>query len=483
MNARSAPLWLLLTLCTGCGGEPTPTPLALGKQTAALSGTLLWEQKTPGVLPPARMAHALVYDPVRQLTTAAGGRSVSDSGNSLADTWSWDGQTWTPQTAGLPNRGYMMGAFDLNRQVTVLYGGVDEPAGFPRRYFAQTLERSTGSWSQTAGTPSARATAALAYDASRGVTVLFGGWSGSAWLSDIWEWNGSTWTQRCTTAPCSTAARPARRESAVFVYDAARAVTVLFGGWGDNQPLGDTWTWDGSTWTVRNPAAPPAARTRSAGAYDPATQRVYVFGGVSGATANVELNDLWTWDGSAWERLAATTPPSVRRDLGLAWDTARRRAVLFGGRSNNQAVDFWEFSLVGNSCSSDTECHNGVCLGTVCGDEIPEPDAGPAEPDAAGAAGAAGASGAGGAAGSAGETNGGAGSGSTPEVAEDSGVPANEVPSLEDPVPHPGGLSKPRSLYSCSSAPLEAQSSSGALSGLAASLLAALFAVLRRRAS
>ena len=32
-------------------------------------------------------------------------------------------------------------------------------------------------------------------------------------------------------------------------YDAARVVTVLFGGHAATGPLGDTWEWDGTNWT------------------------------------------------------------------------------------------------------------------------------------------------------------------------------------------------------------------------------------------
>ena len=56
-------------------------------------------------------------------------------------------------------------------------------------------------WAQvsTAG-PAPRIEPAMAYDSQRGVTVLFGGDNGSN-LGDTWEWNGSTWTQLSTKGP------------------------------------------------------------------------------------------------------------------------------------------------------------------------------------------------------------------------------------------------------------------------------------------
>jgi hypothetical protein len=53
-----------------------------------------------------------------------------------------------------------------------------------------------------------------------------------------------------------------------MAYDAARGEVVLFGGW-DGTLLGDTWTWDGTTWTEEHPAISPPARILMGMAYDP----------------------------------------------------------------------------------------------------------------------------------------------------------------------------------------------------------------------
>jgi hypothetical protein len=73
--------------------------------------------------------------------------------------------------------------------------------------------------------PSLRYSHAMAYDAARGVTVLFGGaYSNSSGANgETWEWNGTAWTWRAVSGP-------APRDGHAVVYDAARGVTVLFGG-------------------------------------------------------------------------------------------------------------------------------------------------------------------------------------------------------------------------------------------------------------
>jgi hypothetical protein len=84
----------------------------------------------------------------------------------------------------------------------------------------------------------------MAYDSSRGRTVLFGGAGASDVLADTWEWDGENWTQMADSGP------PARSSHAM-AYDVQRNQTVLFGGVGSDPQhfKGDTWGWDGSNWT------------------------------------------------------------------------------------------------------------------------------------------------------------------------------------------------------------------------------------------
>jgi hypothetical protein len=74
-----------------------------------------------------------------------------------------------------------------------------------------------------------------------------------------------------------------------MAYDAATGTVVLFGGFA----FGDTWTWDGTTWTQQAPPAHPSARSAASMAYDAATGTVVLFGGsrqINGARAGT-----WTW--------------------------------------------------------------------------------------------------------------------------------------------------------------------------------------------
>jgi hypothetical protein len=108
--------------------------------------------------------------------------------------------------------------------------------------------------------------------------------------------------------------------------DDATGQVVLFGGRAQEgaKLLGDTWTWDGTSWAKRMPAHSPSPRDYAAIAYDGATKQLVLFGGSNGGTS---YNDTWTWDGSDWTQLhPAHSPP-----LGgfMVYDAALSELVLF----------------------------------------------------------------------------------------------------------------------------------------------------------
>lgn len=164
---------------------------------------------------------------------------------------------------------------------------------------------------------------AMAYDSARGVTVLFGG--GDA-LHDTWEWDGTTWTQRATTGP-------AGRIWHAMAYDSARRATILFGGFdwnlgGTSIYYGDTWEWDGATWTLRSEDG-PVARCNHALCYDSRRGVTVLAAGRYG----FDLADTWEWDGASWVQRADGVPLE-RREHAMVYDSVRRTAVLFGGSTD-----------------------------------------------------------------------------------------------------------------------------------------------------
>ncbi len=158
----------------------------------------------------------------------------------------------------------------------------------------------------SAGGPTARKGAAMAYDARRQRVVMFGGSIGGAWFDETWEWDGSSWTLK------SPASRPPARQYAYLVYDPDRAKAVLFGG----NLYDDTWEWDGTSW-VNLSIAGPGGRSEAAVAYEPTTKRVVVFGGFDdgcpGGVCGGVLSDMWAlqWDAgvASWRTVRQSSTP------------------------------------------------------------------------------------------------------------------------------------------------------------------------------
>ncbi len=203
-------------------------------------------------------------------------------------------------------------------------------------------------WSRqvTSDAPSARSGAAMAFDASSGEVVLFGGRSASgALLGDTWVYAGGRWTELCASACGPTAAT-----GASMAFDPDLNQLVLFGGQTSIKPAqftNATWTWNGRQWyrppTSEQGAPPP--RADAAFAVDDAgpTGNVVLFGGTGPATgalspanspaanASTTLADTWTWDGSGWSEQRPATSPPARTGAAATWDAAVGAVVLFGG--------------------------------------------------------------------------------------------------------------------------------------------------------
>ena len=321
--------------------------------------THTWTQQTPLAGPAARSQHAMARIP----TTGGGGDVLLHGGKGssnlpLPGTWIWDGFNWSPVAEPNPRNGSAL-AFDgnANSSSAILFGGET----------GTTLQNDTWSltglsWTQRipANSPSPRKDASIAFDASRGRYVLFGGNNGAD-LADTWEWTGTTWSQRAPLlSPPASSGRPMARSAgqqallfqrgnSSWRYDGTtwneslqpappparyyhKMVTntstrevILFGGGGLAGNLDDMWTFDGTSWHDITPLQRPAARFSHAMAYDAARGTILLHGGYGLASG-----DTWTYDGVSWTQRAGVNP-GYRGHAAIAYDSSRQRVILFGG--------------------------------------------------------------------------------------------------------------------------------------------------------
>jgi len=196
-------------------------------------------------------------------------------------------------------------------------------------------------------TPDPRYLQAATFDSARKMVVMFGGTNTSPNTGmatpnqETWEWSTASgkWTNRT-----GTGALPDARSGAAMVYDSKRSKIILFGGRaGSGYNYEDTWEWDPATglWTdVTNAGNHPSGRSQQGMVYEASTGKVLLFGGgrsdansYDGTGVVVSLSDTWELDPAThvWTSLAPAASPNARHDFGLVWDSARSKAVLFGG--------------------------------------------------------------------------------------------------------------------------------------------------------
>jgi hypothetical protein len=96
-------------------------------------------------------------------------------------------------------------------------------------------------------------------------------------------------------------------------------------------------------WIKRTPKNNPPARYYTRMAYDSIRKRVVLFGGGLGRTSS--LGDTWEWDGADWTQMKPPKPvPAARQLHALAFDAKRGRVVMFGGgQSGTLRNDTWEW--------------------------------------------------------------------------------------------------------------------------------------------
>lgn len=175
-----------------------------------------------------------------------------------------------------------------------------------------------------AAAPPARFHPAMAFDERRGRAVLFGGMDLSGGLlGDTWIWDGASWTE-------TAASGPAPRFGHAVAFDRRRNRVVLFGGTAGSDHFGDTWEWDGTAW-ARVASSGPSARGGAQMAYDSRRGRTVLFGGADFASGRA-FGDTWEWDGRVWTR-SDGQGPAPRFYHGMAFDSARGEVVLFGGNT------------------------------------------------------------------------------------------------------------------------------------------------------
>lgn len=246
----------------------------------------LLQPQDPAILPQARMNHAMAFDEQRGVLVVFGGESKNGH---QADTWEWDGSTWTQR-------------------------------------FSETPER----------TPCSRIIPVFYYDPDLGKVVLVGGYGGKTetqaanFLHDTWTWDGRTWTEitgEIVSPPITGAAG---------AYDASVKNALLMNYDGMHEWAQDHWT------RMVTDDAPPA-REDSRMTVLPSTG-IALFGGNKDEIG--PFNDLWIHTSAGWQNPSPALKPSARLAHVLFYDPVRSALIVYGGYDQETTLgDMWEYPL------------------------------------------------------------------------------------------------------------------------------------------
>ncbi|MBK5260112.1 MAG: hypothetical protein JJE51_11005 [Thermoanaerobaculia bacterium] len=385
-----------------------------------------WIRRFPAHLPPARYSHSMVYDAKLAQTVVFGGRNLETE---FADTWIFKNDDWSEIAAPGPSRrSHAATAFDRSSERVVLFGGQrlsDDAATVVYSY--DTWEFDGTSWTRILESGPQIITPLLVFDEARQQLLLLGhddkldtkmyAWNATthAWdaltpaalppcvnesgaiynrtdqkvfviggvcvpedtsksspsTEEIWGWDGTNW------AKVDTFTLITRGLNTALFYDSARDVSIMFGGTVayTSSPRATTYAFSYGDWSFPPDLSSPGPRSLMATAVDPATNVIYLLGGLTDGDIFSDFwkleNGLWQrievekipscvspnaafdadrsrlvvlcsdsttyeWDGTAWTDFAdLKTRPTARRFSSMVYDRSLRKTVMFGGFDSN----------------------------------------------------------------------------------------------------------------------------------------------------
>ena len=280
-----------------------------------------------------------LYDLQNKIIVTFGG--VSRTEETLARPFTWNGSAWIAGVAPTPRFGAPM-VYDSARNKHIIFSGKRQ---ITEANLSGTWELDKNGWvNQNPGTePPSRYGHAMAYDVSRGVTVMFGGHNQ---LTDLWEWDGETWVEKVGHLEAGDSPREGFSMFGSMVYDSGRELVVYLGGLAGNGYASILARgWNGQTWVDLVTSGSPTGGTidYSAG-YDPVRAEIVLFGGATGVGVLAETWVLTT--SGAWQNRTPVTNPTARKGARMVWHETRETLVLFGGADTDGTLlgsNFWEW--------------------------------------------------------------------------------------------------------------------------------------------
>ena len=279
-----------------------------------------------GALPPRAWSSAAFHSGSGRLVVFGG---EGQSGR-LDDTWTFDGDTWSPLSVAAPPARAFHGLVEHPTTGDLVLFGGQGPDG---DILGDTWLFDGQQWQRHEGAgPTARRDFVMTADGNR-VVVAFG--TGAAGdLTDTWSFDGTRWTRLDDNGPVSG---PGHRAGWLPLEE-----TLVLDGRG----TAALWALEGNSW-VELPLIPePDTQfwTQSNIARAP-DGRLWIYGGRIGSAGNSVADDtFYVFDGDGWRKVETDVQPSARWDAALGYLAANDSVVLFGGSGGSGFLnDMWSF--------------------------------------------------------------------------------------------------------------------------------------------
>lgn len=190
-----------------------------------------WTERAPADSPSPRHSAEMAYDPLREEVVMFGGTF------GFRQTWVWDGANWEPRFPETrpAHRSHPGMAWDRSRDAVILFGG----NGKGNASLSDTWSWDGQDWTEVVLERRPRGLAELSMASFGGQVVRFGGTSLGDSTDGTWVLKADRWQRIARDVA------PSARGSAALAYDRAEGEGVLFGGIDRTGPeavaLDDTW--------------------------------------------------------------------------------------------------------------------------------------------------------------------------------------------------------------------------------------------------
>lgn len=187
-----------------------------------------WTSETPSGGPGPREDALLAFDPAANALLLYGGR---DGGRVYEDTWSFAAGRWSRLTdrGGPGALEHAAAAFDSVRGRLVVFGGGSRAR--PQAPSAETWEWDGRSWSRKAvAGPAARVGHSMTWSREHGI-LLYGGFAAAGSFRDLWAWNGADWRLLDSSGPAETEGPSLFATPGGLLLIGPSGPTNMFGHW------------------------------------------------------------------------------------------------------------------------------------------------------------------------------------------------------------------------------------------------------------